>query len=35
MKFLLDTHILLWSLLDPDKLTREVRDNLNEASNEL
>ncbi|OGR02733.1 MAG: hypothetical protein A2284_14645 [Deltaproteobacteria bacterium RIFOXYA12_FULL_61_11] len=25
MKLLLDTHILLWSLLDPDRLTPEVR----------
>jgi len=35
MKFLLDTHILLWSLLEPDRLTKEVQDNLNEISNEL
>ncbi len=35
MKFLLDTHILLWSLLEPNKLTKEVQDNLNEISNEL
>lgn len=35
MKFLLDTHILLWSLLEPGRLTKEVRDNLNELSNEL
>ena len=35
MKFLLDTHILLWSLLEPNKLTKEVQDNLNEIPNEL
>ncbi len=35
MKLLLDTHILLWSLLEPNKLTKEVRVHLNEISNEL
>jgi len=35
MKFLLDTHILLWSLLEPNQLTKEVQDHLNEMSNEL
>jgi len=35
MKFLLDTHILLWSLLEPKRLTEEVQYNLNEISNEL
>ena len=35
MKFLLDTHILLWSLLEPEKLNKNVRDCLNETSNQL
>jgi PIN domain nuclease of toxin-antitoxin system len=35
MKLLLDTHILLWSLLDPDQLSKRVADELESASNEL
>ena len=35
MKLLLDTHILLWSLLDPAKLTRQVAIELENSSNEL
>jgi PIN domain nuclease of toxin-antitoxin system len=35
MKFLLDTHILLWSLLEPEKLNKNVQDCLNETSNQL
>ena len=35
MKLLLDTHILLWSLLDPTQLTRDVAAELERRSNEL
>ena len=35
MKLLLDTHILLWSLLDPAKLTMQVAIELENLSNEL
>lgn len=35
MKLLLDTHIWLWSLLDPDRLTSPVRDALQSPQNEL
>lgn len=35
MKLLLDTHILLWSLLDPTQLTRDVAAELESRSNEL
>ena len=35
MKLLLDTHILLWSLLDPAKLTRQVAIELENPANEL
>ena len=35
MKLLLDTHVLLWSLLDPAKLTRQVAIELENTSNEL
>lgn len=35
MKLLLDTHILLWSLLDPDRLSKRVADELESSSNEL
>lgn len=35
MKLLLDTHILLWSLLDPDKLSKRVAYELENSSNEL
>jgi len=35
MKLLLDTHILLWSLLDPAQLTREVAAELESRFNEL
>jgi PIN domain nuclease of toxin-antitoxin system len=35
MKLLLDTHVLLWSLLDPAKLTRQVAIELENPSNEL
>ena len=35
MKLLLDTHILLWALLDPSKLTERVATELESVSNEL
>jgi PIN domain nuclease of toxin-antitoxin system len=35
MKLLLDTHILLWSLLDPRQLSRRVADELGNPANEL
>lgn len=35
MRLLLDTHILLWSLLDPGQLSKRVADELENPSNEL
>ena len=35
MKFLLDTHIFLWSILEPSKLSKQVTDVLENASNEF
>lgn len=35
MRLLLDTHIWIWSLLEPDHLTRRVRKALESAANEL
>lgn len=35
MKLLLDTHILLWSLLEPDRLAVKVSAELQNTSNEL
>jgi PIN domain nuclease of toxin-antitoxin system len=35
MKLLLDTHIWLWSLLEPEKLSRRVLRELENTSNEL
>lgn len=35
MKLLLDTHILLWSLLEPSRLTDRVSGELENPSNEL
>ncbi|MDE2662402.1 MAG: type II toxin-antitoxin system VapC family toxin [Gemmatimonadota bacterium] len=35
MKLLLDTHIWLWSLLDPDRLSRRARRELTEPANTL
>lgn len=35
MKLLLDTHIWLWSLLDPEKLSLTVKDALHDTANEL
>ena len=35
LRLLLDTHIILWSLADPAKLSREVAKELESESNEL
>jgi PIN domain nuclease of toxin-antitoxin system len=35
LRFLLDTHIWIWSLLEPDHLTRKVRKALELEENEL
>lgn len=35
MKLLLDTHIWLWSVLDPNRLTRRVEKALKDPANEL
>lgn len=35
MKLLLDTHIWLWSLLQPDQLSRRVQHELSDPRNEL
>ncbi len=35
MKLLLDTHILLWSILEPGKLSKKVFSELNSAKNEF
>ena len=35
MKLLLDTHIWLWSLAEPQQLSRRVRQELNDQNNEL
>ncbi len=35
MKYLLDTHIILWSVTQPERLTREVADILRDARHEL
>ena len=35
MKFLLDTHIWLWSLLEPEKLSDDTRDVLKNEQNTL
>ena len=35
MKLLLDTHIWLWALLDPDRLSASVRAALPSSENEL
>lgn len=35
MRLLLDTHIWLWSLLEPDRLSRPVTRRLEDAANEL
>ncbi len=35
MKLLLDTHIWLWSLADPGRLSRRIRQELRDEGNEL
>ncbi|MGH9717110.1 MAG: type II toxin-antitoxin system VapC family toxin [Candidatus Acidiferrales bacterium] len=35
MKLLLDTHVWLWSVLDPQRLSRRVRQELTDDANEL
>jgi PIN domain nuclease of toxin-antitoxin system len=35
MKLLLDTHVLLWSLLEPDRLKEDVAFELNGPSNDI
>ena len=35
MKLLLDTHIWIWALLEPDRLSNDVRDALQSPENEL
>ena len=35
MKLLLDTHVLLWSLLEPDRLKEDVAFELNSPSNDI
>ena len=35
VKLLLDTHVFLWSLLDPYRLTRQVATELQQPANEL
>ena len=35
MKYLLDTHIWIWSVSQPEMLSREVKSILNDNSNEL
>jgi PIN domain nuclease of toxin-antitoxin system len=35
MRLLLDTHIFLWSLLEPDRLSKRVATELERSSNEL
>ena len=35
MRLLLDTHVLLWSLTEPQKLSRRTRDALEDPQNEV
>lgn len=35
MKYLLDTHIILWTLMNPEKLSKKVREILSNPSNEI
>jgi hypothetical protein len=35
MKLLLDTHVLLWALLEPEKLSLELRNSLEDSDNTL
>jgi len=35
MKYLLDTHVFLWTLFDDDKLSDKVKDVLTDGNNEI
>ena len=35
MKLLLDTHVLLWALLEPEKLSSDLRQSLEDSDNTL
>lgn len=35
MRFLLDTHVLIWVISDPDRLGRDVRDEIASSRNEV
>lgn len=35
MRFLLDTHVLLWALAEPERLPRKVRSLLEDGTNEI
>jgi PIN domain nuclease of toxin-antitoxin system len=35
MRYLLDTHVLLWWLVDPDKLTSKARDIIEDKANTI
>ena len=35
MKLLLDTHVLLWAVLEPAKLSPSLRDHLEDSGEEL
>lgn len=35
MRILLDTHVLLWALIEPDRLNAEIRASLEDTGNEV
>ena len=35
MRYLLDTHIILWTLMNPEKLSKKVKEILSNPSNEI
>ena len=35
MKYLIDTHVFMWSLLEPKKITKKVFDILEDTENEV
>ncbi|HTQ32569.1 MAG TPA: type II toxin-antitoxin system VapC family toxin [Stellaceae bacterium] len=35
MRILLDTHVLIWAVADPDRLDAKTRDDLEDSGNEL
>ncbi len=35
MKFLLDTHVLIWSLQDNERLSHQIKTLINDANNEI